>query len=140
MKCLIAGAGGFIGGHLMKRLQLDGHEIICADIKPISSWFQISDKKNGTNERILIDASFIPNDLKILDFLGSGQKNIGFSNPNTKIHQLPFYQLIKIGLICFLIAPLSLFVLLGKKIDKFAAKIFLDDFIRENTLLDEKKN
>ena len=27
-----------------------------------------------------------------------------------------------------------------KKIDKFAAKIFLDDFIRENTLLDEKKN
>ena len=28
----------------------------------------------------------------------------------------------------------------GKKIDKFAAKIFLDDFIRENTLLNEKKN
>ena len=27
----------------------------------------------------------------------------------------------------------------GKKIDKFAAKIFLDDFIRENTLLDEKE-
>ena len=28
----------------------------------------------------------------------------------------------------------------GKKIDKFAAKIFLDDFIREYTLLDEKEN
>ena len=28
----------------------------------------------------------------------------------------------------------------GKKIDKFAAKIFLDDFIRENTLLNEKEN
>ena len=26
----------------------------------------------------------------------------------------------------------------GNKIDKFAAKIFLDDFIRENTFLDEK--
>ena len=37
-------------------------------------WFQISDKKNGTKERILIDASFIPNDFKILDFLGSGKK------------------------------------------------------------------
>ena len=47
MKCLIAGAGGFIGGHLMKRLQLDGHEIICADIKPTSSWFQISDKNKN---------------------------------------------------------------------------------------------
>ena len=47
MKCLIAGAGGFIGGHLMKRLQLDGHKIICADIKPISSWFQVSDKNKN---------------------------------------------------------------------------------------------
>ena len=28
----------------------------------------------------------------------------------------------------------------GKKIDKFAAKIFLDDFIREYPLLDEKEN
>ena len=28
----------------------------------------------------------------------------------------------------------------GKKIDKFAAKIFLDDFIRENTVLNEKEN
>jgi len=28
----------------------------------------------------------------------------------------------------------------GSKIDKFAAKIFLDDFIRENILLDEKEN
>ena len=28
----------------------------------------------------------------------------------------------------------------SKKIDKFAAKIFLDDFIRENTLLNEKEN
>ena len=28
----------------------------------------------------------------------------------------------------------------GRKIDKFAAKIFLDDFIREHTVLDEKEN
>ena len=49
MKCLIAGAGGFIGSHLMKRLQLDGHEIVCADIKPISSWFQVSDKNKNSS-------------------------------------------------------------------------------------------
>ena len=51
MKCLIAGAGGFIGGHLMQRLQLEGHQIICADIKPFGSWFQIDEK----NQNISLD-------------------------------------------------------------------------------------
>ena len=63
MKCLIAGAGGFIGGHLMKRLQLDGHEIICADIKPISSWFQISDK----NKNLSLDLKDFKNCLQVCD-------------------------------------------------------------------------
>ena len=63
MKCLIAGAGGFIGGHLMKRLQLDGHEIICADIKPISSWFQLSDK----NKNLSLDLKDFKNCLQVCD-------------------------------------------------------------------------
>ena len=33
-KYLICGAGGFIGGHLAKRLINDGHEVACVDIKP----------------------------------------------------------------------------------------------------------
>jgi nucleoside-diphosphate-sugar epimerase len=41
MKFLVAGAGGFIGGHLVKSLLNDGHNLICADIKPIKNWFQI---------------------------------------------------------------------------------------------------
>ena len=63
MKCLIAGAGGFIGGHLMKRLQLDGHEIICADIKPISSWFQVSNK----NKNVSLDLKDFKNCLQVCD-------------------------------------------------------------------------
>jgi GDP-D-mannose 3',5'-epimerase len=63
MKCLIAGAGGFIGGHLMKRLQLDGHKIICADIKPISSWFQVSDK----NKNLSLDLKDFKNCLQVCD-------------------------------------------------------------------------
>ena len=63
MKCLIAGAGGFIGGHLMKRLQLDGHEIICADIKPLSSWFQVSDK----NKNVSLDLKDYKNCLQVCD-------------------------------------------------------------------------
>ena len=33
-KILIVGAGGFIGGHLAKRLINDGNSIVAADIKP----------------------------------------------------------------------------------------------------------
>jgi len=41
---LVAGAGGFIGGHLVKRLIEDGHKVVCADLKPLENWFQLSDK------------------------------------------------------------------------------------------------
>ena len=41
MKILVAGAGGFIGGHLVKSLLDDNHKVTCADIKPIQNWFQI---------------------------------------------------------------------------------------------------
>ncbi|MDC3074228.1 NAD-dependent epimerase/dehydratase family protein [Candidatus Pelagibacter sp.] len=44
MKILIAGAGGFIGGHLAKNLIDEGHEIVGADIKPIEYWFQYFEK------------------------------------------------------------------------------------------------
>ena len=43
MKVLVAGAGGFIGGHLVKKLKSDGHELICVDIKPLEYWFQLDD-------------------------------------------------------------------------------------------------
>lgn len=39
MKIFIAGAGGFIGGHLAESLIEEGHEVIAADIKPLKHWF-----------------------------------------------------------------------------------------------------
>ena len=63
MKCLIAGAGGFIGGHLMKRLLLEGQQIVCADIKPISSWFQIDEK----NQNISLDLKDYKNCLQVTE-------------------------------------------------------------------------
>ena len=41
MKYLICGAGGFIGGHLVKSLMDDGHQVVCADVKPLHLWFQV---------------------------------------------------------------------------------------------------
>lgn len=38
---LVAGAGGFIGGHLIKRLLAEGNQVIGVDIKPLDKWFQL---------------------------------------------------------------------------------------------------
>jgi GDP-D-mannose 3',5'-epimerase len=38
---LVAGAGGFIGGHLVKRLIERGHNVRAVDIKPIPEWYQL---------------------------------------------------------------------------------------------------
>jgi nucleoside-diphosphate-sugar epimerase len=46
---LVAGAGGFIGGHLVKRLISDGHKITAVDLKPLENWFQLFENaKNFT--------------------------------------------------------------------------------------------
>tara|TARA_Y100000741_G_scaffold237741_1_gene181931 strand:- start:536 stop:1546 length:1011 start_codon:yes stop_codon:yes gene_type:complete len=39
-KILVVGAGGFIAGHLIKRLLLEGNKITACDIKPREYWFQ----------------------------------------------------------------------------------------------------
>jgi nucleoside-diphosphate-sugar epimerase len=38
---IVAGAGGFIGGHLTKALNADGHKVRAVDIKPLNKWYQV---------------------------------------------------------------------------------------------------
>ena len=44
-KVLVCGAGGFIGGHLVKSLITNGAEVVRAvDIKPLDEWYQASEE------------------------------------------------------------------------------------------------
>jgi GDP-D-mannose 3', 5'-epimerase len=40
-RALIAGGGGFIGGHLAQSLLEDGIDVRCVDIKPLDEWHQV---------------------------------------------------------------------------------------------------
>ncbi|MDC3030206.1 NAD-dependent epimerase/dehydratase family protein [Candidatus Pelagibacter sp.] len=60
-KYLICGAGGFIGGHLVKDLMKDKHEVICVDIKPKELWFQIFEE----NKNYSLDLKNYENCLKV---------------------------------------------------------------------------
>ena len=43
-KFLVVGAGGFIGGHFIKRLLNEGNLVRAVDLKPLDFWFQKFDK------------------------------------------------------------------------------------------------
>jgi nucleoside-diphosphate-sugar epimerase len=41
---LVAGAGGFIGGHLTRKLVEAGAEVLAVDCKPLDDWFQLDER------------------------------------------------------------------------------------------------
>ena len=76
MKYLVAGAGGFIGGHLVETLKNEGHDVICADIKPLEYWFQLFD----TNKNFSLDLKEYENCLKVtegVDYIYNMACNMG---------------------------------------------------------------
>lgn len=41
-RAVVAGAGGFIGGHLVKALKAQGYHVRAVDKKPMNQWYQVS--------------------------------------------------------------------------------------------------
>jgi nucleoside-diphosphate-sugar epimerase len=75
-KFLVCGAGGFIGGHLVKSLLDEGQEVICVDIKPIENWFQIFTK----NKNYSLDLKEYENCVEVtknIDFIYNMACNMG---------------------------------------------------------------
>jgi len=38
---VVAGGGGFIGGHLVANLLSEGHRVRPVDLKPLGEWYQV---------------------------------------------------------------------------------------------------
>jgi GDP-D-mannose 3', 5'-epimerase len=56
MIVLVAGAGGFIGGHLVKKLLGEGHDVMAVDIKHPHDWHQVFPQaKNFERDLLLSD-------------------------------------------------------------------------------------
>ena len=46
-KIIVAGAGGFIAGHLVKELIKKGHSVRAVDLKPLNEWYQVSSEADN---------------------------------------------------------------------------------------------
>ena len=57
MKILITGAGGFIGGHLTKKLIDEGHAVTAVDKKDLTDWYQV----HNNCHNITSDVSIVNN-------------------------------------------------------------------------------
>ena len=74
---LIVGAGGFIGGHLVKKLLKDGNKIVACDIKPKEYWFQDFEEAKNFYSIDMKDISNCRKVTKDIDYVFNMACNMG---------------------------------------------------------------
>jgi len=87
---LVAGAGGFIGGWLTKKLIAQGHNVKCVDIKPLNQWYQLDERATNISAdlsglRNCIDAT---QDVNVVYNLAADMGGMGFIENNKALCML----------------------------------------------------
>ena len=93
-KILVTGAGGFIGGHLVRELQNRNYKVRAADIKPFSEGCQCSNNA----ENFVLDMSVKENCFKMADSvdgvinMACNISNQMHHNTNTLLQLIPYFR------------------------------------------------
>jgi nucleoside-diphosphate-sugar epimerase len=87
---LVAGGGGFIGGHLVARLREQGHQVRAADIKPLDEWYQVfANVENVVTDLKLIDnCTRVCRDVSEVYQLAADMGGMGFIEHNKALCML----------------------------------------------------
>jgi len=76
-KILVVGAGGFIGGHLIKKLLDNGNTVVASDIKPKEYWFQDFENVENYYSMDMKDISNCRKITKKIDYVFNMACNMG---------------------------------------------------------------
>jgi GDP-D-mannose 3', 5'-epimerase len=83
-RILVAGAGGFIGGFLVKELLTQGHDVTAVDIKPLADWYQVSSKAMNASKdlSLLSECNLLTKDIDEIYNLAADMGGMGFIENN----------------------------------------------------------
>ena len=76
-KVLVVGAGGFIGGHLVKKLIKNGNSVVACDIKSKEYWFQDFDEAQNHYSLDMKDISNCRKVINDIDYVFNMACNMG---------------------------------------------------------------